>query len=166
MQKREQLLLIAILISIFAVSGCSDYHFACKGYLGDKLPKDQVAWVVGDVGSMANPPWVMIGYVDGRPLKFYGCKQIMNRNILLLPGKHTLRFNLIIQEGIRADAKDLSLEVEPGHLYMIRYIFTRIKPIRELGVEVIGTWDAWIEDCGHQIEGWSFKPELCVRVPE
>ena len=142
MQKREQLLLIIILIAIFTISGCSFKY--CKAYLGDELPKDQIAWVILLPAPHYANYVVSIRYVDGKPLKFYGCGGINPRpGVMLLPGKHTLRIELIHYGYRNPFYKDLSLEAEPNRFYMINYI---IRDERELGGIWTTIFDAWIND--------------------
>jgi len=120
MAKKERLLLIIIiLIGVFTTSGCGVKY--CKTYLGNELPKDQVAWVLAAPRENVS---VIIYSVDGKPLKSYGCGT-GHPGLILLPGKHTLSIGLIFGWGfaanLRANAKDLSLEARPAHFYAIQH---------------------------------------------
>lgn len=92
-----------------ACGGCR----TVQSYAGERLPRDEVARIIGDVPINGAPLAVILRKVDSRELG------LSESSAEVLPGKHSLLVDCRIRETSSTSRHTLEVEVEAGGTYRL-----------------------------------------------
>lgn len=110
MRRAGRVLMAAgIALTLVGAAGCR----TAQSYAGERLTKDQVAFITGDTPLNGAPLAVLLRKVDRRELGF------SERSAEVLPGKHTLLVDCRIRETSSTSRHTLEVEVEAGSRYRL-----------------------------------------------